>query len=75
MSTLYDDGPACQDRDATPRLLLTAREACQALAISDRKLWSLTAGHEIPCVRIGRAVRYDPRDLEAWIEARKGVRS
>jgi predicted DNA-binding transcriptional regulator AlpA len=52
-------------------LLLKAADAAQALAISPRKLWSLTAGREIPCVRIGKAVRYDLADLRAWIEGQK----
>ena len=53
------------------KLLLTARDAARALAVSDRKLWSLKASGEIPCVRVGRAVRYDPRDLVAWIDRQK----
>jgi excisionase family DNA binding protein len=41
------------------------------LAIGERTLWELTRRGVIPCVRIGRAVRCSPLDLEAWIEARK----
>jgi excisionase family DNA binding protein len=54
-------------------LLLTAQQAAKALAISPRTLWSLTDSGEIPSVRIGRAVRYDPVDLRTWIEARKSA--
>lgn len=54
-----------------PDLLLRPRDAARALAISERKLWDLTVRNLIPCVRIGRAVRYSPLDLQAWIEARK----
>ncbi len=53
-----------------PRLL-RANEAADTLAISTRKLWELTNRGEIPCVRIGRLVRYDPADLQAWIERKK----
>lgn len=54
------------------RLLLTAREAAKSLAISTRSLWSLTQPRgPLPCVRIGRSVRYDFRDLEKWIEGQK----
>jgi excisionase family DNA binding protein len=52
-------------------LLLTAPEAAKALAISPRTLWSLTQRGDIPCVRIGRSVRYDLEDLRAWIASRK----
>ncbi len=51
--------------------LLTARQAAAALAISKRKLWSLTNIGDVPSVKIDRAVRYDPADLAAFITARK----
>lgn len=54
-----------------PTLLLTPQQAAEALAISPRKLWSMTASGEIPHVRLGRCVRYSIRDLEAEIERRK----
>lgn len=52
--------------------LLTTKEAAQYLGVSEafleRDLW---AGARIPFVKIGtRAVRYRPRDLEAYLEAR-----
>jgi excisionase family DNA binding protein len=52
-------------------LLLKSRDAALALAISERKLWELTKKKEIPTVRIGRAVRYSPVDLEAWIDRQR----
>jgi excisionase family DNA binding protein len=52
-------------------MLVSARDAAKLLAISERTLWSLTAAGEIPVVRIGRSVRYDPRDLQTWIERSK----
>ena len=52
-------------------LLWTAKRAAKALAISERKLWSLTNIGDVPSVKIDRAVRYDPADLAAFITARK----
>ncbi len=52
-------------------LLMTSPEAAEALSISQRPLWGLTQRGDIPCVRIGRAVRYDPADLRTWIDAQK----
>jgi excisionase family DNA binding protein len=52
-------------------LLLKPREAAKALSICNRLLWEVTNRGEIPHVRIGRAVRYDPKDLRAWIEQKK----
>ena len=51
----------------TDLLLWTSRQAAKALAISERKLWDLTNEGAIPCIRIGRAVRYDPGDIRSWI--------
>ncbi|MDA1054624.1 MAG: helix-turn-helix domain-containing protein [Planctomycetota bacterium] len=58
--------------EATPApMLLTPRQAANTLAISTRKLWSLTNCGEVPSLRIGRLVRYDPADLRQWIELQK----
>ena len=51
--------------------LLKAKQAAARLTIGSRKLWQLTNRGEIPHVRIGRCVRYDPSDIEAWIEKQK----
>lgn len=56
---------------ASPPLLLDAKAAAAALSISARTLWTLTNSGTIPCVRIGRAVRYDMRDLVAFIDRSK----
>lgn len=55
-------------------MLLTSRQAARMLAISERTLWSLTKDGQIPAVRFGRSVRYDPRDLNAWIQSAKNSR-
>ena len=54
-----------------PKLLLTQPEAAEALAVSPRTLWSLTRVGKVICLRIGGLVRYDPRDLQAFIESQK----
>ena len=56
-----------------PALLLTPRQAAEALAISPRKLWGMTASGEIPHIRLGRSVRYPVDALQRMIESqRKG---
>ena len=59
---------------AVEPLLLNARDTAKALSISERKLWELTNAGDIPSVRIGRRVLYDPGDLQAWIESKKKSR-
>ena len=52
-------------------ILLRPGEAARALAISPRKLWEMTNRGEISCIRVGRAVRYEPRELERWVRGQK----
>ena len=53
-------------------LLLTPRQAAQMLAVSERKLWSLTHVEKaIPFVKCGRLTRYAMADLQAWVNARR----
>ncbi len=54
--------------------LLTPKHAAERLAISPRKLWSLTASGDVPCVRIGRSVRYDAADLADFVETLKAAK-
>lgn len=59
--------------DNASQLLMTPREAALALAVCEATLRSYTKPRgDLPCVRIGRAVRYDVRDLRTWIDGRKG---
>ena len=52
------------------QLLLTSRQAAQALQISERKLWSMKASGEIPHVLLGRSVRFDRKSLREFINDR-----
>lgn len=53
--------------------LLKAREAAQRLAISERYLYQLTASGEVPCVRVGKLVRYSVETLRKWIKDRESA--
>lgn len=53
--------------EPVPRLMIPSRLAAEALGISERTLWDLTAPRgPIPCVRIGKAVRYRVAALEEF---------
>jgi excisionase family DNA binding protein len=51
--------------------LLTARQVAELLGLCERTLFDLTKRGKLPVVRIGRAVRYDPMDVAAFIQASK----
>lgn len=54
-----------------PTLLLTARDAAKALAISEKTLWTLTTPRgPIPAIRVGeRSLRYSVTALAKWIDS------
>lgn len=61
--------PAPPAAPMPPRLLLDPAEAAAALKISPRTLWAMTKAGKVPCVRIGRQIRYGVAVLERWIAA------
>jgi excisionase family DNA binding protein len=52
-------------------LLVKAGEAARLLGISARLLWTLTNRGEIPCVRLGCAVRYRVETLQRLVGRRE----
>ena len=60
--------PLDRDVNGSPRLL-DERAAAKFLGVSPRTLWRLADAGEIPFIRVGpRLKRYDPRDLQAFID-------
>ena len=53
------------------RRLLDLAEAARYLNDSPRHVRSLWERRQIAAIRVGRKVRFDPRDLERYIEARR----
>ncbi len=51
--------------------LLTARQVAEELAVSQSMVYALAARGEIPAVRIGTALRFEPADVEAFVQASK----
>lgn len=57
---------------ATDNDLLTEREAANLLSIAPGTLaiWRSTGRNALPFVKVGGAVRYSRKALEAWLQAR-----
>lgn len=52
--------------------LLKPLDAARTLAVCEKTLWNMSQPRgPIPCVRIGRSVRYCVDDLRAFIERQK----
>jgi excisionase family DNA binding protein len=52
------------------RVLFTADEVADSLAVSTSLVRQLTLAGEIPCRRIGRLIRYAVQDVAAYVESR-----
>ena len=53
--------------DTVERRLLRIEDVADRLAVSRSMAWKLIAYGQLPSVRIGRAVRVRPADLEAYV--------
>jgi len=51
--------------------LLNREEVAKALHVSPSQVRDLTYEGKLPVIHIGRAVRYDPKDLETYISNNK----
>lgn len=51
--------------------LLTAGEVAALLSVSRKSIYKWTELGLLPCIRLGRAVRYDPADVEAFAQEGK----
>lgn len=52
------------------RLALPAADVAKLLGISERHLWALNASARVPRpFRLGRAVRWNLAELQAWLDA------
>jgi excisionase family DNA binding protein len=52
----------------TNSTLLDFKEVCDLLKITSHHLRSLIFKDQIPTVRVGRLVRFDPQQLNEWIK-------
>jgi excisionase family DNA binding protein len=51
-------------------LLLTVNQVMQLLQLGRNKVYDLINKEGLPVERFGRAVRFDPDKLQAWLKAR-----
>ena len=53
--------------------LFTVREVARYLGVSEKTIRRMVAAGWIPCVRIGRAIRFLPGDVFRWVSARREI--
>jgi excisionase family DNA binding protein len=67
---LMVDGAKRRSREAL-QPLLTLAEVATVLQLSEKTVRRLVASRRIPCLRLGRQLRFVPGDVFRWIEALK----
>lgn len=51
--------------------LLDIKQACNFLCIKQSRIRTAILKREIPFIKIGRLIRFDPKDLTIWLESLK----
>lgn len=62
-----DRAPAVTE---VPRLL-TIQDVAGLFQLNERTIRRMVAGRRMPCVRLGRQLRFDPLALSRWLQARE----
>ncbi len=53
------------------RILLTPDEVAQMFGIARKTVLVWARQGQIPCVRVGRFVRFDPAEIDRWLDSRR----
>jgi excisionase family DNA binding protein len=67
MTMLHKESQIVLD-DGIGRRLLNVREAAQYLGLEVDTVYKKARLREVPCVKVGRALRFDVKALERFIE-------
>jgi putative molybdopterin biosynthesis protein len=51
--------------------LLTVRELAALLGLHEKTIYDWAARGQLPCVRLGNRLRFDPADITRWVSARR----
>ena len=51
--------------------LLTADDVAEMLQIARKTVVVMAREQRIPCIRIGRFVRFDPAEIDRWIDSQR----
>ena len=69
MGRQRSDGDHAQDETGPP--LIDAEAAAKRLGVTAETVRRMYRDDELPGVKVGRLLRFDPRDLEEWVARQK----
>jgi excisionase family DNA binding protein len=58
---------AFEELVASRKSAMTVAQVAEILSVSQRLIYQLVAAGEVPHIRIGAAVRFEPKTLSAWL--------
>jgi len=58
-------------KDRKQKPLLTPDEVAAMLRIARKTVVVMAREERIPCIRIGRFVRFDPAEIDRWIDGQR----
>jgi len=78
MRRSVSDGPEAQPRrsarpleDRASSHLLDVHALAEVLCVTPRHIQRLVAERRIPYLKVGRFVRFDPAELDGWLDAQR----
>ncbi len=64
-------GERSQERPALPTELVDIRWVARRLGVIDRHVRRLVQEKRVPFIKWGHLLRFDPAEIEAWIDSRR----
>jgi excisionase family DNA binding protein len=69
--TQFREGCGVKRQEMDSKKLLSPKELAAYLGVAIGTIYSYTYQKQIPYIKIGRLARFDPAEVEIWINARK----
>lgn len=54
--------------------LLTPQETAEYLAVAPKTIYKWAFYRKIPCIKLGKALRFDKADIDLWLDKQKALR-
>ena len=58
-------------KEAAVPQLLTVRDVAKLLQFHEKTIYAWAERGELPCMRVGNRLRFDPSAVSRWLQARK----
>ncbi len=67
----HRSNPRGVDDHSAPRELIDIAALAERLGVTPRFIRRLTAEDRVPFLKIGKFVRFDPREIDQWVDERR----